>query len=105
MVPIAPHFNEQGKHRENSKFQKHKNSTSVRTTEKKIQEKVGSHVNENEKYSLKKSMFFFVFVFFFKIKKKKVRGMALGKQQAKFERNPRNRFRDNRCHRRTTNEI
>ncbi len=30
--------------------------------------------------------------------------MAQGKPQLKFERNPCNNFRDNRCHRRTTEE-
>ncbi len=39
--------------------------------------------------------------FFFSKIKKMSGHIAQGKQQLKFERNPCNRFRDNRCHRQT----
>ncbi len=55
---------------------------------------IGYHVSYNGIF-LKKSK-----------KKKKIKSlhMTQGKQQLKFERNPCNRFRDSRCHSRTTDD-
>ncbi len=59
---------------------------------------IGSHVNENEKKKILRNQK----IFFFKNEKKMCGHMAQGKPQLKFERNLRNNFRDNGCHRRTT---